>query len=99
MRSPPAGRRKRSPISPAPPIRPPTRASPRNDGGSATSTDKQSPPGKGNLPPLPDEDTLSPMTPEDAAAHLEKAAERIAAERRAALKRTAPGPATGFPDW
>jgi hypothetical protein len=63
------------------------------------STDKSSPPGKGNLPPLPDEDALSPMTPEDAQAHLEKAAERIAAERRAQLRRTAPSPATTFPDW
>jgi Ca-activated chloride channel family protein len=70
---------------------------PKNDG--RTPTDKQSSPGKGNLPPLPDEDTLAPMTPEDAAAHLEKAVERIAAERQAALKRTAPGPATTFPDW
>jgi Ca-activated chloride channel family protein len=71
----------------------------KTDSRNPRPTDKQLPPGKGNLPPLPDEDALSPMTPEDAQAHLEKAAERIAAERRAALKRTAPAPATAFPDW
>jgi Ca-activated chloride channel family protein len=72
---------------------------PKNDGRAPNPTDKMAPPGKGNLPPLPDEDALTPLAPEGARAHLEKAAERIAAERRAALKRTAPGPATAFPDW
>ena len=69
--------------------------------GSTTprTTDRPPPPGKGHLPPLPDEDALKPLSPEDAQAHLKKAAERIAAERRAQLKRTAPAPATRFPEW
>jgi Ca-activated chloride channel family protein len=69
------------------------------DSGTAPQTSDKRPPGKGNLPPLPDEDALSPLTPEDAQAHLEKAAERIAAERRAQLKRTAPAVATRFREW
>jgi tetratricopeptide (TPR) repeat protein len=72
---------------------------PKNDGRAPNLTDQQAPPGKGNLPPLPDEDALTPLTPEDAKAHVQKAAERIDTERRAALKRTAPAPATAFPDW
>jgi Ca-activated chloride channel family protein len=69
------------------------------DGNKAPQLSDKSPPGKGHLPPLPDEDVLSPLTPEDAAAHLERATERIAAERRARLKRTAPGPSTKFREW
>jgi Ca-activated chloride channel family protein len=71
----------------------------KNDGRMPNPTDKQARPGKGKLPPLPDEDALTPMTPDDAQAHLDKAARRIAAERRAALKRTTPAPATAIPDW
>jgi Ca-activated chloride channel family protein len=72
----------------------------RADGSTAPrNTDRPPPPGKGHLPPLPDGDVLQPLTPEDAAAHLEKAAERISAERRAQLKRTAPAPSTRFPEW
>ena len=71
----------------------------KTDGGSQPqSTDHQSP-GKGNLPPLPDEDVLTPLSPEDARAHLAKAAERIAAERTTSLKSTAPAVATRFPEW
>jgi Ca-activated chloride channel family protein len=69
------------------------------ENGNAQATDRPPPPGKGHLPPLPDEDALAPLTPEDAQAHLAKAAERIAAERRLQLKRTAPSPATRFPEW
>jgi hypothetical protein len=68
------------------------------DSTSPQTTDKR-PPGKGHLAPLPDEDALSPLTPEDAQAHLERAAERIATERRAQLQRTAPAVATRFRDW
>ncbi len=68
------------------------------DAGAAQTTDKR-PPGKGHLPPLPDEDALIPLTPEDAQAHLEKATERIAAERKAQLKQTTAAAATRFPEW
>jgi tetratricopeptide (TPR) repeat protein len=43
---------------------------------------KQPPPGAGNLPPIPDEDELVWLSPEDAAAHVQQAAARIARERR-----------------
>ena len=44
-------------------------------------------PGKGTLPPLPDEDAPAKLTPEDARAHLERAADRIAAARKQQLLR------------
>jgi Ca-activated chloride channel family protein len=69
------------------------------DGGTRPQTTDNRPPGKGHLPPLPDEDVLTPLTPEDAKAHLQKAADRIEAERRAQLGRTAPAAATRFPEW
>jgi tetratricopeptide (TPR) repeat protein len=69
------------------------------DSSSRPQPTDRPPPGKGHLPPLPDEDALTPLTTEDAAAHLARATERIAAERRAQLKRTAPSPATKFPEW
>jgi Ca-activated chloride channel family protein len=68
-------------------------------GQGTRPTDRQPPPGKGNLPPLPDDDALAPLTPEDARAHLDRAAERIAQERRAQLQRTAPPPSAKFPEW
>jgi Ca-activated chloride channel family protein len=69
------------------------------DGKNRPQQTDQRPPGKGNLPPLPDEDALTPLTPEDARAHLESAAERIAQERRTRLLSTAPAPSTKFPEW
>jgi Ca-activated chloride channel family protein len=71
----------------------------KTDGNSGPQTTDNRPPGKGQLPPLPDEDALSPLSFEDARAHLQKAVERIAAERRAQLDRTAPAAATRFPEW
>jgi Ca-activated chloride channel family protein len=67
--------------------------------GNPQATDQKPPPGKGNLPPLPDEDTLTPLTPEDTRAYLDRAAERIAQERRTQLQRFAPSPSTKFPEW
>jgi tetratricopeptide (TPR) repeat protein len=87
-------------------VRQPAASQPGSESHAPGKTDSQSPqpsdkspPGKGHLPPLPDEDALSPLTPQDAAAHLERAVERIAAERRAQLKRSAPATATKFPEW
>jgi Ca-activated chloride channel homolog len=71
----------------------------KTDGSTRPQTTDNRPPGKGHLPPLPDEDALSPLSPEDARAHLQQAAERIAAERRAQLQRTAPTGAARFPEW
>src|SRR5262249_1785235 len=57
------------------------------------------PPGKGNLPPIPDEDELAAMTPEDAAEHLKKAAPRIQQGRRDYRPRPVPAAAANLLDW
>jgi hypothetical protein len=45
-------------------------------------TSKRLTPGPGNLQPIPDEDELKSLPPEEAAEHLRRAAERIVAERK-----------------
>jgi len=57
------------------------------------------PPGKGNLPPIPDTKKRVRMAPEDAAEHLERAAERILRERREHQRRSSPMPSRQLPDW
>jgi Ca-activated chloride channel family protein len=69
------------------------------DKAGAQSTDKSPPPGKGNLPPLPDEDALTPLLPEDARAYLDQATKRIEQERRTRLQSTAPAPSTKIREW
>jgi len=83
----------------APSDRSPQANAKSGDPGNAKATDHPPPPGKGNLPPLPDDDALVQMTPEDARAHLERAAERIATERLARLRQTAPSPSQRYPEW
>jgi Ca-activated chloride channel family protein len=83
----------------APADRSPQANAKSGDPGNAKSTDHPPPPGKGNLPPLPDDDALVQMTPEDARAHLERAAARIATERLARLRQTAPTPSQRYPEW
>ena len=51
------------------------------------------------MPPIPDEDELTAMTPEDAAEHLKKAASRIQQERRAYRQRPVAAAAASVPDW
>ena len=51
---------------------------------------RETTPGQGNLPPLPDRDEVAPLTPEDATAHLERAADRINRERREYRRRPPP---------
>jgi tetratricopeptide (TPR) repeat protein len=62
------------------------------------STDKQAP-GKGPLPPIPDTAERVPMAPEDAATHLQRAAERVLRERRLHQQRSAPAPSRVIPDY
>jgi hypothetical protein len=69
------------------------------DPGAAPRPTDRRPPGKGDLPPLPDDDVLAQLTPEDAQAHLERAADRIAADRQARLRQTAPPPSQRYPEW
>ena len=62
-------------------------------------TDQLPPPGKGNLPPIPDDEELNAMSPEDAAQHLKQAASRIAQERREYRERPIPAPPANVRDW
>jgi Ca-activated chloride channel family protein len=67
--------------------------------GTPRTTDRPPPAGKGSLPPLPDDATLVPLTPDDARTHLDRAAARITAARQAQLRTRAAVPSTQFPDW
>jgi tetratricopeptide (TPR) repeat protein len=67
--------------------------------GTPRTADRSPPPGKGSLPPLPDDATLVPLTPDDARTHLDRAVARITAARQAQLRTRAAVPSTQFPDW
>jgi tetratricopeptide (TPR) repeat protein len=60
---------------------------------------QQAPPGRGQLPPVQDQDQLVPLSPEDAAAHLQRAATRIMLERREHHQRSAQTPGRKVMDW
>jgi len=70
----------------------------RGTNGSARAETAYAP-GKGNLPPLPDEENLATMSAEDALAYLKQAMARIEQERKAYQQRVAPAPATNWMDW
>jgi tetratricopeptide (TPR) repeat protein len=57
----------------------------RDQAKDAQQTDEGSP-GAGTLPPVPDQEELAPMSPEDAKEHLKRAALRILSEHRAHQK-------------
>jgi tetratricopeptide (TPR) repeat protein len=57
------------------------------------------PPGKGNLPPIPDTAEPVDMSPEDAAEHVRRATERILRERRLHQQQSAPAPRGDLPDY
>ena len=63
------------------------------------ATEERPPPGKGNLPPIPDRDKNLPSSAEATAAYLEKAAERIAKERREHQRRATHVSPPGTLDW
>jgi tetratricopeptide (TPR) repeat protein len=71
----------------------------RDQAKDAQQTDEGSP-GAGTLPPVPDQDELAPMSPEDAREHLQRAAQRILSEHRAhqKQKRTRANNENGW-DW
>lgn len=66
--------------------------------GKAVAT-QTAPAGKGNLPPLPDDDVRLPLTAKEAALHLRDALERIERERAAHENRVAVPPARNVKDW
>jgi tetratricopeptide (TPR) repeat protein len=58
---------------------------PHDQAKDAQKTDEGSP-GAGTLPPVPDQEEMAPMSPEDAKEHLKRAALRILSEHRAHQK-------------
>jgi hypothetical protein len=68
-------------------------------GDAPRGTDSPRPPGKGSLPPIPDQSEPSPLSPKDAADYLEKASRAIEQDRQANRQRNARTPAPGVRDW
>jgi tetratricopeptide (TPR) repeat protein len=62
-------------------------------------TDQPPAPGSGNLPPVPDTDDPVSLPPEDAAAHLKRATERIMKEGHQHRLMRVKAPAAGVKDW
>ncbi len=58
------------------------RAAPSDEPGTAPSADASRPPGVGDLPPIPDQDSLTPLSAADAAAYVRQAVARITQDRR-----------------
>jgi tetratricopeptide (TPR) repeat protein len=75
------------------------RGAPLDPGATPTSSDQAPPPGKGNLPTLPDTDELGPLSSEDAAEHLKQAAARILREHQEHLRQKAPVISSNVKDW
>ncbi len=71
----------------------------RERGQGATETNDQAAPGKSNIPPVPDNADLPPLSPQDAAQHLEQASQRILQEDRAHRQRRARPALPGVRDW
>lgn len=68
-------------------------------GKNGRETNQPPPPGKGNLPTLPDNEVVEPIAPEDLAVYLERANERITADRKNQLKSRLPTKPPSYPDW
>jgi tetratricopeptide (TPR) repeat protein len=75
----------------------PTRVKPEA-GPTPVKTDEVAP-GKGALPPVPDEEELRRLTPEDAAEHLRRATLKVLRERRDHERGAAKPAAAGVKDW
>ncbi len=68
-------------------------------GGDDPRTTEEARAGRGNLPTLPDSDALARLSPEDAAAHLRQALQRIRGERREYQRQTARKTPRHVLDW
>jgi Ca-activated chloride channel family protein len=66
---------------------------------NAAQSDQPAPPGKGNLPPIPDEDELAPLSTEDAVEYLNQAAGRIQHERQSHRQSLVPTVSPSVKDW
>jgi tetratricopeptide (TPR) repeat protein len=71
-----------------------------NRGAENHQTTSEPPlPGVGNLPVLPDQDELAPLTPEDRSAYLEEVAAKILRERREHKQRSTGSASRALMDW
>jgi hypothetical protein len=62
-------------------------------------SDERPPGGQGTLPPVPDRADPAPLSPQDAAAHLEQANRRILEERQTYRRGNVRPPAATVRDW
>jgi tetratricopeptide (TPR) repeat protein len=69
------------------------------DGTAATKSNDPPSPGKGNLDPIPDEVDVPPLSPHDAAEHLEMATKKVLHERQTFHRRSERASGTGVKDW
>jgi tetratricopeptide (TPR) repeat protein len=74
-------------------------AAKQRPGGTPIPVDEPPPPGKGNLPPVPDQDELASLSAAEAQAHLEEALARIRNEQKEHRQRSASPPSRQVPDW
>jgi Ca-activated chloride channel family protein len=65
----------------------------------ATSSRRRPLPGTGNLPPIPEQEKLDPLSPEQTAEYIREVVRRIERERRDDARRNAPLPVPGVKDW
>jgi hypothetical protein len=79
--------------------RPEALAGAQADPGAASGSEQSPPPGKGNLPTLPDTDELLPLSAEDAAEHLKQATARLVREREEYLHQSVPAVHSNVKDW
>jgi tetratricopeptide (TPR) repeat protein len=70
-----------------------------DEGTAAAKSNEPPSPGKGNLDPVPDEVDVPPLSPQDAADHLERAARKVLHERQTFHRRGERASATGVKDW
>lgn len=84
--------------TPDPRGQPETVGGPQRDAAQARETDRP-PPGRGELPPLPDADELTALSPEDAAAHFRREVARIREEQRQYQRQQVKAPAAHVRDW
>jgi hypothetical protein len=68
-------------------------------GQTPAPTDRTPPPGAGNLAPVPDSAEPMPLSPRDAAEHLDQATRRILEESQAYRRGKTRPPAPGVRDW
>jgi hypothetical protein len=78
---------------------PDRRTTPSETGADPTRTDKAPGPGKGNLPPVPDSPNPAHLSPQDAAAHLERAARQVLEERQAYRRSRGQAPPGNGRNW